>query len=128
MLEVTDVLFVNREEAEVLTGGKGNTIETLHNKLQCLGPKLTVITEGDKGSSASDGTVVEKMGIEKDTRPIIDKTGAGDAYASGFLAALFHKKSLHEAMRWGTVNSSSVIRVVGATNGTKSKQELEKLK
>ncbi|MFA6982185.1 MAG: carbohydrate kinase family protein [Patescibacteria group bacterium] len=127
MLGVTDVLFVNREEAEMLTKKEAD-LEVLHKELQKLGPKLTVITEGKKGSSAYDGVTLEKMGIEQDVRPIVDKTGAGDAYAAGFLAALFYNKPLRTAMRWGTANSSSVIRDIGALKGLMTKEKLENLK
>lgn len=128
ILAVTDVLFVNKEEAEFLTKTNGEEIPALHKKLQRLGPKLTVITEGKKGSSAYDGENLEKMTIEKDTKPILDKTGAGDAYASGFLGALFYGKSLREAMRWGTTNSSCVIREIGAIKGLKTKKALENMR
>ncbi len=116
MLELTDVLFVNKEEAQMLVG-KSASLETLHTKLQELGPKLTVITDGANGSSASDGVKMEKVGIIESKKKILDKTGAGDAYAAGFITALHHHKSMKEAMLWGARNSSSVIREIGAVKG-----------
>jgi len=126
ILKITDVLFVNKEEAELLIEKEEDNILKLHQNLQELGPKLTVITDGSNGSSALTGETLEKMGIYKTKEAILDKTGAGDAYASGFLAALFHNKPLREAMKWGTINAASVMTEIGAIRGLKTKEELEK--
>ena len=48
---------------------------------------------------------------------LVEKTGAGDAYAAAFIAALNRNLNLGEAMVWGTINSAHVIREVGAQNG-----------
>jgi sugar/nucleoside kinase (ribokinase family) len=124
-LKVTHLLIVNREEAVQLVGdGKA---EELHKKLQNLGPKLTVITDGDKGASAYDGQELIEMPAYEEGEPILDKTGAGDAFSSGFLSAIIHNKSLHQAVKWGLINSSSVIRIVGATHGLINLEEMEDL-
>ncbi|MCA9308654.1 carbohydrate kinase family protein [candidate division WWE3 bacterium] len=123
-LEVTDILFVNKEEAIKLVGN--NDIEDLHKNLQNLGPKMTVITEGKTGSSVSvHKEKAVELGVFKDLRPIVDKTGAGDAHSGGFLAAILHGKSLEEALKWGTLNSSSVIRQVGSVNGQLTLADIE---
>lgn len=123
ILEVTDVLFVNKEEAALLVGE--HPLETTHIKLQNLGPKLTVITNGILGSSVFDRTELHKIGIFDDGKPVVDKTGAGDAYASGFLSALFYNKPLLEAMKWGAINSAGVLQAVGGRQGLRSKRSLE---
>ena len=125
MLEVTHVLFVNKEEAELFVG-KGN-VEDLHTKLQALGPKLTVITEGDNGATGHDGTNLVKVEAFPIDKPILDKTGAGDSFACGVLCALFYGKTLQEALTWGAINSSSVIREVGAVHGLQTKSQMEDL-
>ncbi|HLC87518.1 MAG TPA: PfkB family carbohydrate kinase, partial [Patescibacteria group bacterium] len=59
----------------------------------------------------------------------IEMTGAGDAYATGTLAALIHGKSLEEAMRWGAANSASVVEQMGSTPGLLGLSKMdEKLK
>jgi len=118
VLSSTDVLFVNREEAEDLLDfehGQKN-VENLIMDLQKLGPKIVVITDGTNGSIAIDdkGEIFKKNIVEA---PVIERTGAGDAYSSGFLSALLNNKSIDEAMEWGTKNSASVIGKVGATAG-----------
>ena len=118
VLLVTSVLFVNKEEGEELLGypqGRKN-IEEIITALQKLGPRMVVITDGKNGSFAIDekGNILKKDIIEVE---VIEKTGAGDAYSSGFLAAISNNKSLADAMSWGTKNSAAVIRKVGAQTG-----------
>jgi len=125
ILEVTHVLFLNIDEAKIFVGD--GSLENMHLKLQKLGPKLTVITEGNEGASAHDGKKLTKVPAYEMEQPVMDKTGAGDSFAASFVSALAHGKSLEEALLWGTINSSSVIREVGAVHGLKTKQEIEKL-
>lgn len=128
VLSVTNMLFVNKEEGEELLNyqqGEENIEEIIKN-LQQLGPKIVVITDGKNGSFTIDekGEILKEEIIEA---KIIEKTGAGDAYSSGFLAATLHGKSIREAMHWGTKNSASVIGKVGATAGLLHKSDFEKL-
>ncbi len=127
ILEVTDVLFVNKEEAQRLTDIKEKDVERLHEKLQKLGPKVTIITLGSDGSTSHDGNIMETEKIYSKDTEIVDKTGAGDSYTGAFISALHYGKSLKTAMRWGSINSSHVIRKIGAINGLLSKEEIEAL-
>jgi ribokinase len=122
IMKVSDIIFVNREEAERLTKTERLDIENLHKELQKLGPKLTVITEGEKGATAYDGNVLEKVDPISDERPVLDKTGAGDAFSSGFLSAIIYGKSLQEALKWGAINAGSVIKEIGAIKGLANKE------
>ena len=124
-LAVTDILFVNVEEAEKIAGKA--PIKELHTKLQTLGPKLTVITDGEKGSTTYDGKTFMHMEAYKTNEPVVDKTGVGDAYSSGFLSAIFYGKSVSEAMKWGSINAQGVLTKIGGVNGLRSRQEIEEL-
>ncbi len=123
MLQVTDVLFVNEDEAKSLAGNFSK--EELHKALQKLGPKLTVVTDGKNGSSAHDGQKMTSLGILDEEIRVEDKTGAGDAHSAGFLAALHHGKSIEEALKWGTLNSAGVITKVGSVHGLLTKVQIE---
>lgn len=125
ILEITDILFLNKEESEAIVG-KGE-LKDLHKKLHALGPKLTVITDSINGSSCYDGSKITTQSIYSDNRPIVDKTGAGDAFASGFLSAIFYGKSAEIALKWGAVNSGSIIKEIGTTKGLLTKEEIEKI-
>ena len=126
MIPRIDVLFVNKEEAQGLVGSEDN-IDTLHKKLNDMGVKLSVITDSVNGSSTYDGADYAKIGIYETSDEIVDKTGAGDAFAAGFISAMHYGKGAEEAMKWGSINSSGVITKIGAIEGLRTKQEIEKI-
>ena len=117
MLKLTYIVFVNREEAESLTGftGSQGKEKELLKKLSAVGPKVCVVTDGPAGSYIFDGTRYFKAGVF----PIdaYERTGAGDAFGSGVLAAVMKGKDLKEALLWGSANSASVIGYVGSQKG-----------
>ena len=126
ILERTDLLFVNKEEAEKILFGKEEekTIDALLIALQKLGPKIVSITDGANGSYALDeqGRMYKQAIIPG---KFVQKTGVGDAYASGFLGSLFYNGSIiQQAMRWGAKNASSVVGHMGAQGGLLRKEEL----
>lgn len=122
-LEITDILFINKEEAQYITGK--NTILEQHKELESRGVKMSVLTNGKKGSSVySDGNL-EQLGVLDQELIVKDKTGAGDSHSAGFLAAIFYNKSMKEALMWGTINSAYCLTEVGAVNGILSKKEIE---
>ena len=135
ILRITHVLFVNKEEAQTLTkqslrsGELKNIVDVrkLHEYLHELGPKITVITDGKNGAGAFDGSAFETTPSITPSKEIADKTGAGDAFSSGFLSALFYGKSLKTALKWGALNSSNVLTEIGATKGLLNKKDMEKL-
>jgi ribokinase len=65
------------------------------------------------------------MPLYPDPAPPVDRTGAGDAFASTFVVALATGKSIEEALRWAPINSMSVIQKVGAQAGLLKENELE---
>jgi len=99
----------------------------MHIDLQKLGPKLTVITDGKNGASGFDGENLVKVSAYTDGREVKDKTGAGDAFSSGFISAIFHKKPLKEALGWGSINSFGEITKESAGTGIFNKKEMEKI-
>lgn len=121
MLEASTVLFVNKEEAQRLVGQIADMKELL-TAMRHVGPKIVVITDGENGSYAYDGLKYWKCGIT-DT-PVVERTGAGDSFATAFLAALIHGKSVPEALHWGTMNSASVITKVGPEAGLLTKSQM----
>lgn len=119
LLSVTNLLFVNKEEGEeLLNYPQGqNPIEKIIVNLQKLGPKIVVVTDGKNGSYAIDekGKIFKQEAANE--AKVVEKTGAGDAYSSGFLSAMIRGKSITDAMILGTKNSASVIGKVGAQVG-----------
>ncbi len=117
MLKLTDVLFLNVEEAAQLLGRPAEKdLHVLTKGLLALGSKIVVITDGQNPTTATDGQKCWLMPIRADA-PVVERTGAGDAFASGFLSALLHGQAGPEALRWGTLNAASVIGQVGPQAG-----------
>lgn len=121
----TDVLFVNKEEARYLLHTEVTDMKRLLADLHALGPKTVAITDGQKGSYAYDGKGRYYLDIFE--APIVERTGCGDAFGSGFTAALAYGYDVKEAMRWGNINASGVIQYIGAQQGLYKKDEILKI-
>lgn len=125
VLERCELLIVNMEEAKRIIGidpKEHVEVRDLLSKMLLLGAKKVAITDGENGSYATDGNSNLKAGIFP--TQLVEKTGAGDAYSSGFVAALAKGETLGEAMIWGTVNAAHEVRQVGTQKGILSLEEL----
>jgi ribokinase len=120
----TEVLVLNREEAVIVGGGNHDDIHDLLNKLHDLGPKTVCITDGPNGAYASGSEGRFFMPIYPDPAPPFERTGAGDAFASTFVAALMKGKTIQEALQWGPINSMNVVQHVGAQEGLMTEAQL----
>lgn len=121
----TEVLILNREEAVTVGGGNHDDIHDLIDRLHQLGPRLVVVTDGPAGAYASDGTQRLRMPLYPDPAEPVDRTGAGDAFASTFVAALAKGNTLEGALQWAPINSMSVVQKVGAQAGLLTEKALE---
>ncbi|OGM04520.1 hypothetical protein A2715_01115 [Candidatus Woesebacteria bacterium RIFCSPHIGHO2_01_FULL_39_32] len=126
VLEITHIIYVNREEAEKLTGmedSHGAEKELLQN-LSDLGPKISIITDGSNGSFLYErqSNKYYKAGV----LPVdaYERTGAGDAFGAGCLSAIIKGKDFATALLWGTANSASVIGYVGSQRGLLRESEM----
>lgn len=121
----TAVLAVNREEATTISGGQHDDIDDLFDRLHQLGPKIVVISDGHAGAYASDGTNRFKMPIYPDPKPPYDRTGAGDAFTSTFVAAIMRGADIEGALLWAPINSMNVVQKIGAQAGLLNVSEVE---
>jgi fructoselysine 6-kinase len=83
-------------------------IKTMHAK----GPRLIVVTMGEKGSIVYDGASFYRFGIVP--CEVVDTMGAGDSYIAAFICGILQKKSIEECMEMGAKNSSITIQYKGA--------------
>jgi sugar/nucleoside kinase (ribokinase family) len=121
----TYVVFVNREEAELVLRKKtGTDMRELFKGMHKLGPKVVVITDGPAGAYASDGVNAYFMPPYPDPKPPVSRTGAGDAFSTGFLCALIYGLPVHEALRWAPIESMHVVQFFGAQTGLLTKRNL----
>ncbi|NOZ81473.1 MAG: carbohydrate kinase family protein [DPANN group archaeon] len=117
LLDASHILVLNREEAQTLLDGEGfkteRPIEHLLRKLQETVP-LVVITDGPGGAWATDGHHLYHAVAHR--FKIVESTGAGDAFASTFLAGIIKKGDLEHALRLAVTNAESVLEHHGAKN------------
>lgn len=125
LYEHSDILVLNKEEAALVGGGDVNNTHDLFDKLHSLGAKTICITDGPNGAYASADDKRLFMPIYPDPAPPLERTGAGDAFASTFTAALIKGKSIEEALAWGPINSMNVVQHVGAQAGLLGEKELQ---
>jgi len=133
LLNKSKVVLLNREEAANLVGIDYQKEREIFKKLDEIIDGIVIMTEGGKGVLVSDGKNIYKAGVFKGK--LIDRTGAGDAFGSGFVAALIQKNLkpktynlkpvIEYAIRLGSANATSVIEKIGAKEGIVFKRDLE---
>ncbi len=105
-----DITFANEQEIMSLIDTKNfSDVINFGKELN----KLLVITRGEKGAISINGDEVTETGIKKNLK-ILDLTGAGDLFASGFLHGIINNLSPKESLEKGTEMSSKVIQQIGA--------------
>lgn len=119
------VVFMNVEEAMVVTGQETREIEELASGLHDLGVTIAIITDGADGAYASDAKRIIHMPNYPDPADPLDRTGAGDAFASTITAALAQGASLETALKWAAVNSMNVCQHLGAQAGLLRPEQIE---
>lgn len=110
ILERTEVFILNKEESQMLV--EKDSMKDLLKGLRALGPKIAVITNGKKEACAYDGRYMYTINPRK--VKVLETTGAGDAFASSFLAGMIKKNDVGFAMQLGQTNAESVIQHHGA--------------
>jgi ribokinase len=129
VLKYTTALILNREEVGLLLRkDKQTNIKTLLSTLHHLGPELVVITDGKKGAYASSSKEKAMYHVYPKGVKVKEATGAGDCFASTFIASLIKKKSVPEALQLAQCHAESCIQHTGAKEGLLSWGNLLKRK
>lgn len=121
LLRYTDVLVLNKEEAETLVGKAVPEVNI--KKLLVYGPKIVALTAGKKGVLAYKDGYYYMIHPRKDLK-VVESTGAGDAFASTLTAGLIMKKPFEYCLRMAVNNAESVISYHGAQNLLLSRKKL----
>lgn len=125
LLKKIDVLFLNQEEASFLTKISVDQEAVIFKKMDELCPGIVVMTKGGAGVTVSDGKDMFSA-VPPVDRNIVDTTGAGDAFGSGFVAEFMKSANIEAAIQFGMANSIGCISAVGAKDGLLKKgQEFE---
>lgn len=116
LIAVSEVFIVNKEEAElILKIPPQKDFRKLMKPFHEMGAKIVVVTDGPNGSYAFDGQEYYYCDIYD--VPILERTGCGDSYSTGFMAGLILGYNVKEAMKWGTINAACVIQKIGPQEG-----------
>ncbi len=128
VIEQCEVVLLNKDEArEILQEQKIKDVKYYLKKYFQLGAKHVVITDGENGAYSFDGQ--NFLHIETLKSKVIERTGAGDAFSTAYISALIYQETYENALKWGTLNSDSVIKYIGPQAGLLTrKQILSKLK
>ncbi|MBI4193186.1 MAG: carbohydrate kinase family protein [Candidatus Colwellbacteria bacterium] len=134
-LKKVHFLVVNESEASTIVGVPFEREKEVFKRLDEMVPGLVAVTSGKEGVRVSDGERLYRTAVFTNKR-VVDRTGAGDAFGSGFLASLVRAggecakgacvpEAVCDAIRLGTANASSVVEYVGATKGALTAKAFE---
>jgi sugar/nucleoside kinase (ribokinase family) len=113
LITMSDIFIVNTHEFSDILKKDISKIDFTKDMLKELKIKNTlVITDGEKGSYAyKNGNVYQESPVKTQ---IVDTTGAGDAYVSGFLSTYISSQDIQQSMKSGAIYASEVISKIGA--------------
>jgi len=117
ILKNCEILIYNKEEAQATLSTISDNIFNLLTESAKLGPKIIVITDGKNGSNCYNSYEhIFYSAMPLNNLKIVETTGAGDAFASGFVASIIMGKSVELSLKLGMLNAESVISELGAKN------------
>ena len=105
-----DLLFGNEGEFKSLF--EYDNIEKIIQELSTLN-KIFVITMGEKGVTLVHKKEIVKVPSEK-IEKVVDLTGAGDLFASGFVHGFINKMGFEKSLKLGTKSAAEIIKILGA--------------
>ena len=116
ILKKIDVFLLNLEEASLLTRIPKNDEMSIMSELNKMHSGINAVTKGAEGVLVSDKDVLYNAFSCR--VKVVDKTGAGDAFGSGFISGLIKSNNdIEWGIRRGIANATSCIKVAGAING-----------
>lgn len=115
LLAAADIVSMNQEEAAGLLGVPFDDVEQIFTKMDEIVKGIFVMTRGHDGVMVSDGTNRYKAGVPDS--PIVERTGSGDAFVSGFVSEYMRSGDIEKAIQLATANASSVVTQYGGKAG-----------
>ncbi len=129
MLALCDYVTPNESEAEALTGLPVTTPDealAAARALRALGCRAAVITLGSQGALFHDGARTVHVPAFV-AGPLVETTGAGDAFTGGFAAALARGLDPVDAVRFGSATAGISVTRAGTAPAMPSRAEIEAL-
>jgi ribokinase len=124
LLPLVTVLKANAEELRALFGGEDLRDTVVRAADTC---PFVVGTNGPAGSYAAAAGKLYQAGAYQKVKAV-DRTGAGDAFGSGFVAALAKGMPIEDALSLGSANATSVVAQVGSKPGILKTQRVKRMK
>ena len=91
------------------------------------GIKNVVITLGEKGAFFANNDEKFSLPIANLSNPVVDTTGAGDAFNAGFAAALTEGQNIKDALKFASATAGLSTTKIGTANSMPSREEIDKL-
>ena len=105
-----DIIFANESEIMALINAKNfNDVISFGKEIK----KNLIITRGKKGAISIENKKIVEVESRKNLK-ILDLTGAGDLFASGYLHGYINNFSQEDCLNNGTEMSSKIIQQIGA--------------
>jgi ribokinase len=115
LLENSDIVIMNQEEAAKISGIDYKKEDEVFKFMDNIVKGIFIMSKGSEGVAVSDGKNIYKAGIPDS--PVVERTGAGDAFSSGFIAEYIKSDDIEKAIQFATANASSVVAKFGAKAG-----------
>ena len=125
-----DYFTPNETEASFYVGHQvENTLDAKKASDQFLnwGIKNIIITMGEKGAYFANKDEQFHAPIIKLEKPVVDTTGAGDAFNAGFAVALTEKQNINDAIKFASATAGLSTTKIGTANSMPIRQEIDKL-
>jgi ribokinase len=129
MLALCDYITPNETEAEALTGLPVTSVDEAKRAAQALldkGVGTAIITLGENGALYYDGTETAHVPVFT-AGPVVETTGAGDAFNGGFATALSQGMTPIEAVRFGCATASISVTRPGTAPSMPARSEINAL-
>jgi ribokinase len=129
MLKLCSYVTPNETEAEALTGIKVSTLEGAEAAAKALrerGARAAVITLGEKGALYHDGARTQHVPAY-DAGPVLETTGAGDAFNGAFAVALAEGRDPIDAVRFGCAAAGISVTRPGTAPSMPARAEIDAL-
>ena len=96
-------------------------------RLLKLGVKNVIITMGEKGAFFSNNEESFHIPIINLDKPVVDTTGAGDAFNAGFAVSLIENQQIKDCIKFASATAGLSTTKVGTANSMPLREEIEKL-
>ncbi|MBU4332313.1 carbohydrate kinase family protein [Patescibacteria group bacterium] len=117
-LAQVDIFLANEDESALIAGMeyKEENEPEIFAKLDKIVKGIVVMSKGPRGVEVSDGKNHYIAGIPDS--PVVERTGAGDAFGSGFVCGYIQSNgNIEHAIQLGTANATSVVQYFGSKKG-----------